>query len=41
VWRLELQHHDRDQDGEDAVAERFQAGLAHRGVFMVFLRLLS
>ncbi|HXK18125.1 MAG TPA: hypothetical protein VNG33_10005 [Polyangiaceae bacterium] len=28
---LHLQHHDRDQDGDDAVAERFEPGFAHAG----------
>src|ERR1035437_5150198 len=29
MWHLQLQNHDRDDDGHHAVAECFQAALAH------------
>jgi hypothetical protein len=29
VRDLQLQDHDRDQDGDDAVAERFETSLGH------------
>jgi hypothetical protein len=31
VRNLQLQHHDGDDDGDDAVAEGFQSTFAHEG----------
>src|SRR6267143_1168104 len=28
-WRLHLEHHDRDDDGNDSVAERFKTSFTH------------